>query len=266
MRYDMDEISKKMYKNQNDEKPSYALNQETLKKMKECCEMDKKKFRFNKFAKFAVICCSLCLLVGISIPAYDAIKAYKWKSDMKFEGGEEVTLAADVVCKKIPDDFPTTERNFPMKIKEVEKALGFSLLDSDRNADEEVGCFLEFNEDGSIARLDVWRPNYAECGGWNSISMQIIILNEGADLGYALAIEENGGDAMGNKQFVKEIYSEKLDTNIVIYRAGAYKNEYEDIKGNIVAMFEYDNMLYDISADYESVTEDEMIEFVMSLE
>ena len=262
MRYDMDEISKKIFKNQNDEKPSYALNQETLKKMKECCEMEKKKYRFNKIPKFAVICCSLCLIVGASIPAYDAIKTYNWKSSVNFEGGEDVTLATDVSCKKIPDAFLDMGETFEINVKELEKKLGFSILDSDRDNDEKVSCSILFNEDGSIGRLDIWRGDYAKCVGFSSMAMDISILNEGADLGYSLSLEKDGGDAWGNKQLIKEIYSENLDTSIVIYNAGGY----EDYKGFILAAFEYDNMLYHITADYESVTEEEMIEFVMSLE
>ena len=120
------------------------------------------------------------------------------------------------------------------------------------------------NDDGSLAKLFVWRGNYAKFEGWDSVSMHITILNEGAELGYALAMEDDGGDAMGGKEFVSKIYSEKLDANITIYRAGGYESGDEIVEGDINAIFAYDDMLYHLTG--HGLTEEEMIEFVMSLE
>ncbi len=266
MRYDIDEILRKMYSNQNEVKPSYALNHKTLEKMKECCEMDKKKskIRLNKFMKLAITCCCMCLLVGISVPAYDAIKAYKWKASISFEdsSGEtkkDVQIGEDVPCKKIPDNFPKKEQLEEVSIKEIEELLGFSILDSERNSDEKVGYTTLLNEDGTIGRVDITRMNYIECGGWNSICMIVSILNEGADLGYALGFEQDAGDPMGGKEHIANMYLENIDANAVLYRAGGIG----DVKGDVNAMFEYDDMLYHIRG--LGISEKEMVDYLNNL-
>ncbi len=269
MRYDIDEISKKMYKNQTAVKPSYALNQETQQKMKEYCEMDKgkSKFKLNRLAKVAVICCSVCLLATISVPAYNAIKkvfprAYKWEAGIEFGEGEETTMVKitdEVPCRKLPDDFPK-ERMVITSIKSLEEDLGFSLLDSKDNPDEELRWDAELNKDGSLACVFVYRPYYVVLGEYDSITMDIRIFNEGADAGYIAAVEDSGGDAMSNKEFVTKVYSEKLDTDIIIYKSGGG----DGLEPNIRAVFQYDSIFYTLSS--HAITEAEMIEFVKELE
>ena len=269
MSYDLDELSKKMFKIEKDVKPSYTLNQETLNKAKECCEMNKKgiNFKLNGFAKFAIACTFLCLIVGISVPAYNGYMARKWKSNITFldEYGdvkETVEITDEVSCKKIPDTFPKEKQKTEMTISEIEELLGFHILDSERNPEGTAAYFLCLNKDGSIARVDVWRANYAEFNGWNSISMNVVILNEGAELEYKLAVEDDV-DAMGGKEFVKKIHSDNLDTDIVIYWTSMYNEADELVRGQINAIFQHDNMLYMISGS--DMGEDDMINFVLEL-
>lgn len=259
MRYDVDELLHKAYKNETKEKPSDALNRELIESMKECCGMDKRKTKGLKmFGKFATVCCAVIAITGISVYGFSEIKARVWKSSVKFENGDEVEIASNVSCKKIPNEALISEKCVELTLQEVEEMLGFHLLDNDSEQNKTVAYSTYENEDGSLGMVQIWRGNWRSGENGGVINMNITILNEGADKGYVISFEE-GIDAMGGKELIGEFFSERLSTSIILYSAGTIDGE----GGVLTATFEYDSVLYEVSGD--GVTEEEILEIIESL-
>lgn len=75
MKYDLDELLKESC---NEElTPSHALNQMTLQKIKDGSKSRSSvKYGIKRFAQWAVLCVSICLLVTVSVPAFTAVVTY----------------------------------------------------------------------------------------------------------------------------------------------------------------------------------------------
>ena len=269
MRYDMDEILNKAYKQNNctvEIKPSHALNQETISKMREQSRMDKRKlgFRLNKVAKLAVACCGVAIIAGVTTVAYSAIKEH-YNSTITKENGTVVELSSDVHYKELPEHTLKDETFDENEVQwnQIVDMLGFPLLG---NGDVDTGAVIYdemFNSDGSVAVIDLYIPNFKIYGETDfiedgnkfymkRITLFIELLDADAEMGYVLPFVE-GKDAMGGKELIAKYHSETLDTEVIIY------NNVECMNGNFV----YDNVYYRLSG--WNVTEQEMREAIEGL-
>lgn len=267
MRYDLDEILNKAYSDEHAKenvKPSYALNQETISKMREQSNMNKRKlgFRLNKVAKLAVACTCVCVIAGLTTVTYSAIKKH-FNSTIEMDNGYSVELSADVQYKNIPNDVLKVDAPKELQWNDIEDMLGFTLLGSGDAENEMVVYDTHINTDGTVAVVDMYVPIYKKYGEPSHteegdeyyksyISLMVDILDENAEEGYILPFAE-GKDEQGGKALIDEYYSESLGTKVVLYETG------EGITASLI----YDNVYYSIQG--HGVTEEQIKDAVEGL-
>ncbi len=201
-------------------------------------------------------CLILCLLVGMV--AYAAYEAYEWSTSILFEDGSKIQLVENATFKKIPDSAPKTERTednigtISMTHSEIEKVLGFDILNYEGATSDVIGYKTMQNDDGTIGRIDLWWADFLEISEEKQMTLHISMLNEGADEGFVLACEE-GQDAAGGKKLENVVTLDSLDAKIVIYKSNSHDNK-------ITMTFVYDNVLYQFGGfDF---TESEMLSVI----
>ncbi len=209
------------------------------------------------FIKVPVAACLiLCLLVGAV--AYAAYEAYEWSTYILFEDGSKAQLVENATFKEIPDSAPKTEHTedsigtIKMTHAEVEKILGFNILGYDKATLDEIGYETMQNDDGTIGRIDLWWANFLKISEEKQMTLNISMLNKGADEGFILAFEE-GQDAAGGKKLENVVTIDSLDTKIVVYKSDSHDNK-------ITITFVYDNVLYQFGG-YD-FTENEMLSVI----
>lgn len=201
-------------------------------------------------------CLILCILVGTV--AYAAYEAYEWSTSILFEDGSEVKLVENATFKEIPDSAPKTERTednigtISMTHSEIEKALGFDILNYDGATSDIIGYETMQNDDGTIGRIDLWWADFLEISEEKQMTLHISMLNKGADEGFVSAFEE-GQDAAGGKKLENIVTLDSLDAKVVIYKSNSHDNK-------ITMTFVYDNVLYQFGG-YD-FTESEMLSVI----
>ncbi len=205
-------------------------------------------------------CLILCLLVGMV--AYAAYEAYEWSTSILFKDGSKVELVENATFKEIPDSAPKTERTedsigtISMTHSEIEKALGFDILNYENATSDVIGYKTMQNKDGTIGRIDLWWADFLEINEEKQITLHISMLNKGADEGFVSAFEE-GLDAAGGKKLENIVTLESLDAKIVVYKSASHDNK-------ITMTFVYDNVLYQFGGfDF---TESEMLSVIGQME
>lgn len=261
MRYSMDDMLKNAYKSVDKEKPSNSLNQETISRMRELNNMGKRTvgFKLNKVAKFATICCCILAVAGVSTVAYSKISEY-WHANVQFSNGDNVQLAEDISFRDLPEDLLALNdgrKSFPWS--DIEEMLGFSLLGAGNVNDGTASYSTFLNDDGSIAVVDLWIPLYkvydeeilSTSDEYSEyISLDIGILNYGADEGYILPFME-GRDAAGEMTFVEKYVPDNLNVEVIIYTSTVR---------DFNAVFVYDSVYYTLHGT--NVTVEQMKEAI----
>ncbi|MBE6788634.1 MAG: hypothetical protein E7539_03110 [Ruminococcaceae bacterium] len=212
------------------------------------------------FIKLPVAACLIaCLLVGTG--AYAAYEIYEWSSSILFEDGTKVDVVENMTYKNIPETAPKTIRtedsvgSLRMTHQEVQKALGFKILNYEGATSDEMVYRTGLNDDGSIGRVDLWWAYFVYENEDKNISLSISMLNKGADLGYVLAFQE-GLDAAGGKKLEDTVTIESLNTKAVVYTDRSHSNK-------LAITFVYDNVIYDfLGFDY---TQEEMLSVIEQL-
>lgn len=198
-------------------------------------------------------CLILCLLVGTVV--YAAYETYEWSTSILFEDGKKVELVENATFKEIPVSAPITEGNIgyiKMTHSEVEKTLGFNILNYDKATSYEMSYSTEQNDDGTIGRIDLWWADFLEISEEKQMTLHISMLNKGADEGFILAFEE-GQDAAGGKKLENIVTIDSLDTKIIVYKSDSHDNK-------ITMTFVCDNVLYQFGG-YD-FTESEMLSVI----
>lgn len=270
MRYDLDEILNKAYSDEHAEeniKPSYALNQETISKMREQSNMDKRRigFRLNKVAKIMVACCCVFAIAGISTMVYSEISK-NWRPTISLTNSdgetEQVVVAEDVEFKKIPETALANEGK-TLTWEEIEENLGCELL-----GDGQYGSGLAYysvtkNDNGNIALADItvspykiFSDNYDETADMYTdyVALNVSILNEGIEDQYLLPFLE-GRDTSYIMQLTEKYFSQELNTEVILY--------YADGEKYVNAVFVYDGVYYYLYA--ENATVEQMKETIEGL-
>lgn len=201
-------------------------------------------------------CLILCLLVGTV--AYATHEAYEWSTSILFEDGSKVELVENATFKEIPDSAPKTERTedsigtITMTHSEIEKVLGFDILNYEGATSDIIGYKTMQNDDGTIGRIDLWWADFLEISEDKQITLHISMLNKGADEGYVLAFKECQ-DAAGGKKLENIVTLDSLGVKAVIYKSNSHDNK-------ITMTFVYDNVLYQFGGfDF---TESEMLSVI----
>ncbi len=204
-------------------------------------------------------CLILCLLVGTV--AYAAYGAYQWSSSILFEDGTKVEIVENAFFKNIPETAPKTERTednigtITMTHDEVEKVLGFNILNYENATSDTIGYTTYQNDDGTIGRIDLWRANFLKISETKYMTLHISMLNKGADKGYVSAFEE-GTDAAGGKVLENIVLNNSLNTKIIVYKSGSHDNK-------ISMTFVCDDILYQFGG-YD-FTESEMLSVIKQM-
>lgn len=204
----------------------------------------------------AAACLFLCLLIGTA--TYAAYEAYEWSSSILFEDGSEVKFVENAPFKEIPDSAPKTKQTedsrntISMAHSEIEKVLGFHILNYDNITSDKIVYETMQNEDGSIGRIDLWWADFLRVSEEKYMTLHISMLNKGADKGYVLAFED-GHDAAGGKKLEKIVPLDSLDTQIVVYKSDSHENK-------ISMAFVYDGVWYQFGG-YD-FTESEMLSVI----
>ena len=84
MKYDLDNILKEKFNNDNEVTPENALNLETVQKMKECYNGHNENggVGVNRFLQLTVLSVCLCFFIAVSVPAFSAITTYVKKIEV----------------------------------------------------------------------------------------------------------------------------------------------------------------------------------------
>lgn len=262
MRYDMDEILRKVYKDEKKVEPGHALNRETILKMQGESKMSIKtmNYKVKRVVKLAVVCCCICAVAGMSTVVYSEMVNY-WNASMELkDGAERIQFAEDVAFKKIPEN-ALKDMGEELSWDMAEKSLGFSLLGNGNVDDGTVSHKEYLNDDGSLAVVSLWVSNFKVFGDklpdedfyQQYITLDIEILNEGADAGYILPFQE-GKDAAGEKELITQYFSEELNTEVIIYSSAI---------SDISAVFVYDSVYYTLHG--WGIDREQMIEAIDSM-
>ena len=209
------------------------------------------------FMKAPVAAC-LILFLLVGTVSYAAYEAYEWSTSILFEDGTKVEVVENATFKEIPDSAPKTEITeddigyILMSHTEIEETLGFNILSYDKATSYEIIYRTMQNDDGTIGRVDSWWADFLEISEEKRITLNISMLNKGADEGFILAFEE-GQDAAGDKKLENIVTLESLDTKIVVYKTGSHDNK-------ITMTFVHDNVLYQFGG--YNFTESEMLSVI----
>ena len=217
-----------------------------------------KSFGFKKYVFNSLI---IGLLVaGFSLTIVNADKIInmikEWTTGVSFEDGTRVELVQNAKFKEILKTAPIGSDNGSVNMDHatVEKVLGVDILDSDEKDNNVLGFSTWQNEDGSIARVDLWWIIKEESDD-KHIAVSISMLNKGAEYRYVAAFEE-GLDATGGKELNQVYELKNLNTKAVIYG-----NDWD--KERLTMTFVYDDIYYDVIAN--GYTKEELINFVETL-
>lgn len=205
-------------------------------------------------------CLVLCLLFGTA--AYAVYEAYQWSSAIRFGDGTKISIAENAAFKEIPNTAPTTvttednNGSISMTHEEVEKTLGFNILNYDKATSDVMVYRTMQNKDGTIGRVDLWWADFLRVSDEKYMTLSISMLNKGADEGFVFAFEE-GRDAAGGKELESIITENLFDTKIVVYK-------YDSCDDRITVTFVYDNVLYSFGGF--NFTEGEMLSVIKQME
>lgn len=181
-----------------------------------------------------------------------------WSSSIEFKNNEKVTITENNNFKNIPNDAPKTtpeKGGIQMNHDQLEKTLGFHILNYDNAYTNTLYYRTELNKDESIGRVDIWWANLTKESDDKYISTLISMLNNGADNGYILAFEE-GLDATAEKELKDKVRIDSLNTDIIIYG-----NDWDSQRLTIT--FVYDDVMYQfIGYNY---TKEEMLDIIRNL-
>ncbi len=237
-----------------------SINSNYIEEAADCTAKKGKAIGIKDLIVKAPVAAAIVILLLIGTVAYTAANLTNWSSSIRFDDGSEVQIIENAVFKAIPDDAPKTgeyDNMMPLTHEKVEALLGFDILHYEQSQNPTVNYSTHQNEDGRIARVDLWWPRILSEGEENekSLNQSVYMLNEGADNGYVLAFKE-GLDAMGHKVLLDEVYIEELEVNAICYTAG-------DDHGRITVTFVYDNVMYDFTGHGYSL--DEIITVIKEL-
>lgn len=187
--------------------------------------------------QFASIACLILLIVFVSIGVVYAKEIKKfigsWSASIFLEDGTKLELTKNSNFKKIPDSIIKTEYGesaIQTTHGEMEKQLGFKLLNYALISSDVLSYDTGLNEDNSIGRLDIWWADFINEKD-KKVSMHISILNENADKGFIAAFE----DAVHPiDKFDKKYKSKNLNVDVIF----SHTND------QIEALFVYDDILY----------------------
>ncbi len=255
MKYDIDALIRESFENDETDAHLSKLNKSTLEKANAASNG----FSFKRASALVAVCIAAVLLVGTSVFAVSEIAGGKWSSGVEFENGDNTEIAVDVPYKSLPESALLAEDTVQMTLDEAEWLLGFSLLHAETPMSDTVAYSSYPNEDGNLARVDIWCADWCYVGN-GTVNLFAVILNEGADEGYVLSIE-TGVDATGGKKFTDKFFSDSLNTDVIIYSSGANGEE----KGDITATFVYDSVLYELIGEAEYVTQEELISVIEAM-
>lgn len=212
-------------------------------------DMSKRKIIRRPLSRMAVAAIVITSILLIGGAAYAGTTLTNWESVISFfdkDGNEtQVTVSDEAFFKELPDGLPVPGDGEPMIAMgrdEVEGLLGFKILDSELSPDSTVFNYDAYanKNDGAVALVDLWVPNFIKENETKNINMSVSILSTKAEEGYILPFIE-GKDAMGGKLHIETYKIEALNTNAVIYSAFDAENM---LKATIV----YDDVYYTISA------------------
>ena len=212
-------------------------------------DMSKRKIIRRPLSRMAVAAIVIGCLVFGGV-AYAGTTLTDWKSVISFfdkDGNEtQVTVSDEAFFKELPDGLPIPGDGEPMIAMtrdEVEGLLRFKILDSELSPDSTVFNYDAYanKNDGAVALVDLWVPNFIKENETKNINMSVSILSTKAEEGYILPFIE-GKDAMGEKLYVDTYELENLYVNTVIYTS-------DWMPERLTATFVYDNLYYSFIAD-----------------
>lgn len=206
----------------------------------------------SKIAIAAII--AGCIL--FSCVAYAGISYIDWDAYISFfdDNGVEnkIPVSEKAFFKVIPEDIPIVkemENKLPMLKDDVEKILKFDILGSSL-CDE----YVIYNYDtllnkksNTVARVDLWCPEFIKIDENKNIDMSVHILSTNAEEGFIIPFIE-GIDAAGGKVFVEEYLIASLNTKAVIYTV-------EDVPTLFRVAFVYDDIYYELTANNYNLSE-----------
>ena len=210
-------------------------------------DMSKRKIIKRPLSRMAVAAIVITSILLIGGAAYAGTALTSWESVISFfdkDGNEtQVTVSDEAFFKELPDGLPIPGDGEPMIAMtrdEVEGLLGFK--DSELSPDSTVFNYDAYanKNDGAVALVDLWVPNFIKENETKNINMSISILSTKAEEGYILPFIE-GKDAMGGKLHIDTYKIEAIDVDTVIYTTG-------DGEGLLKATFVYDDISYTISS------------------
>ena len=225
----------------------------------------KKTFNFKKIGySFGIFL--LVFTISISLVyAKEIVQFFKnWSTGVEFEDGTKITLIENAKFKEISKNARKSDSLVSMTHEEVEKNLGFHILDYEYTSSKSMGYSTSLNSDGNIGLVHLWWADFInndneefKYGDKNSkiISVDISILNKGAEERYIYPFLEEK-DATGEKELDNLYEIKNLNVNAVIYG-----NSWD--KTRLTASFVYDDIYYQfISYNY---TKEEIIEILEQL-
>ena len=183
-----------------------------------------------------------------------------FSSNINVENNKSIKLSDNINFKDISNNALKIEKDNPelMNFNEVENNLGFKILKLKDNNTNEIYYSTELNDNTYIGRVDLWIPYYVKESADKYISVNVSMLNKGADEKYILAFEE-GLDASGGKNNFEEYYSSTLNTKIILYSYSI-----NDINNQYLrATFIYDDVLYIFTS--KNIVNNDLINYIDSL-
>ena len=183
-----------------------------------------------------------------------------FRTNINVENNKSIKLSDNVKFKNISSNALKSDNNNAkqMVFSEVEHNLGFKILKLKNNNTDEIYYSTELNGNGKIGRVDLWIPYFVKESDNKYISVNVSMLNIGADEKYILAFKE-GVDASGGKDNFEEYYSNNLDTKIIIYSYSTSNSNNRYLK----ATFVYDDVLYIFTG--MNMSKDDLINYINGL-
>lgn len=188
-----------------------------------------------------------------------------WSTGVEFVDGTKVTLIENASFKEINENAIKSDNPISMTLDEVEKNLGFHILDYEHTSSKLMGYSTLLNENGNIAVASLWwggfidntNGQFGKDGDKTGkvISVYISILNKDAEDRYVYPFIE-GIDATGEKELDQVYEIKNLNAKAVIYG-----NSFDNSR--LTSSFVYDNVYYQfISYNY---SKEEMIDILENL-
>lgn len=195
----------------------------------------KKEKKRIKLQFVSIVCLLLIVFISLGIVyAKDIKEVIKgWSASKILDDGTKIEITNNSNFKRIPDSIIKTEDgNSSIKIshQEMEKELGFKLINYELISSDVMFYNTGLNEDNSVGRLDIWWPEFINEED-KKVSMHISILNENANDGYIEAFLEGIHPI---KDFDTKYKSNNLNVDVVLSHTD----------DEIEALFVYDDILY----------------------